>query len=105
METPSICVQSCFFVLIIDIILFVKDIHNLRLKHANKTSQVPIKNLSDYDIDTLSLEYGSNNSFVDKSKFIKRELEVELETLAPSVDELVSQEQKEEFHELLRQTK
>ena len=79
-------------------------IRNRRPKHANKTSQVPVKNLSDYDIDTSSLKYGLNHSFIDKNKFIKRDLEVEFESLVTSVDELVTQEQKEEFHEFLRQS-
>ena len=36
-----------------------------------------------------------------KSKFIKRDVVVEFESLVASVDELVTQEQKEEFHEFL----
>ena len=52
-------------------------IRNRRPKHANKTSQVPVKNLSDYDIDTSSLKYGLNHSFIDKNKFIKRDLAVQ----------------------------
>ena len=76
----------------------------VRTKHANKTSQVPVKNLSDYGIDTSSLKYGLNYSFIDKNKFIKRDLAVEFESLVTSVDELVTQEQKEEFHEFLRQS-
>ena len=36
-----------------------------------------------------------------KSKFIKRDVTVEFESLVASVDELVTQEQKEEFHEFL----
>ena len=56
------------------------------------------------DIDTSSLKYGLNHSFIDKNKFIKRDLEVEFESLVTSVDELVTQEQKEEFHEFLRQS-
>ena len=47
-------------------------IRNRRPKHANKTSQVPVKNLSDYDIDTSSLKYGLHHSFIDKNKFIKK---------------------------------
>ena len=76
-------------------------IRNRRPKHANKTSQVPVKNLSDYDIDTSSLKYGLHHSFIDKNKFIKRDLAVEFESLATTVDELVTPEQKEEFHEFL----
>ena len=70
-------------------------IRNRRPKHANKTSQVPVKNLSDYDIDTSSLKYGLHHSFIDKNKFIKRDLVVEFESLVTNVDELVTPEQKE----------
>ena len=56
------------------------------------------------DIDTSSLKYGLNHSFIDKNKFIKRDLEVEFESLVTSVDELVTQEQEEEFHEFLQHT-
>ena len=80
-------------------------IRNRRPKHANKTSQVPVKNLSDYDIDTSSLKYGLNHSFIDKNKFIKRDLAVQFESLFRSVDELVTQERKEEFREFLRHIK
>ena len=79
-------------------------IRNRRPKHANKTSQVPVKNLSDYDIDTSSLKYGLHHSFIDKNKFIKRDLAVEFESLVTTVDELVTPEQKKEFHEFLRHT-
>ena len=77
---------------------------NLRPKHANKTSQIPFKNLSDYDIDTSILKYGLTHSFINKRKFIKSDLAVEFESLAATVDELVTQEQREEFHEFLRHT-
>ena len=40
-------------------------IRNRRTKHANKTSQVPVKNLSDYGVDTSSLKYGLNHSFIE----------------------------------------
>ena len=74
---------------------------NGRPKHANKTSQVPVKNLSDYDIDTPSLKYGLHHSFIDKNKFIKRDLAVEFESLVTTVDELATPEQKEDFHKFL----
>ena len=50
-------------------------------KHANKTSQVPVKNLSDYDIDMSILKYGLHHSFINKNKFMKRDLAVEFESL------------------------
>ena len=64
----------------------IRKIRNRRPKHANKTSQVPVKNLSDYDIDTSSFKYGLHHSLIDKNKFIKRDLAVEFK----------------EFHEFLR---
>ena len=73
-------------------------IRNRRPKHVNKTSQAPVKNLPDYDIDTSSFKYGLHHSFTDKNKFIKRDLAVEFESLVTTVDELVTPEQKEEFH-------
>ena len=33
-------------------------------KHTNKRSQVPVRNLSDYVIDTFSLKYELNHSFI-----------------------------------------
>ena len=57
---------------------------NRRPKHANKTSQVPVKNLSDYDMDMSSLKYGLNHSFIDKDKCIKKDLAVEFESLVTS---------------------
>ena len=74
-------------------------IRNLRPKNANKT--VPVKNLSGYDIDTSSLKHPLNHSFIDKSKFIKRDLAVEFESSAASVDELVTQEQKDKSDKFL----
>ena len=53
--------------------------------------------------NTSSLKYGLNYSFIDKNKFIKRDLEVEFESLVTTVDELVTPE-KEESHEFLRHT-
>ena len=79
-------------------------IRNCRLKHANKTSQVPVKNLSDYDIHTSSLKYGLNHSLIDKNKVITRDLAVEFESLVTTVDELITPERKEEFHKFLRHT-
>ena len=69
-------------------------IRNRRPKHTNKTSQVPVKNLSDYDIDTSSLKYELQHSFINKNKFIKRDLPVEFESLVTIVDELVTQNKK-----------
>ena len=73
-----------------------------RPKHANKTSQVPVKNLSDFDIDTSSLKYGLHHSFIDKNKFNKRDLAVQFKSLVTIADELVPPKQKAEFHKFLQ---
>ena len=45
---------------------------------------MPVKNLSDYDMDMSSLKYGLNQSFIDKDKSIKKDLAVEFESLVTS---------------------
>ena len=66
--------------------------------------QVPIINFSDFEIDATCLKYGLHHSFIDKKKFIKRDLGLELQSLASSVDIFVPQVSKEEFHQFLRKT-
>ena len=58
----------------------------------------------DYDIDSSCLKYGLYHSFSDKHRFVKRNLDVELESLAASADEVVSPEVKEEFHHSFLET-
>ena len=53
---------------------------------------MPIISLSDFESDTTCLKYGLHNSLIDKNKFIKRDLGVELKSLASSVDTFVPQE-------------
>ena len=50
------------------------------------------------------MKYSLHHSFIDKNRYIKRDLGVELETLAANVDEFVFPEVKEEFHQFLRNT-
>ena len=50
------------------------------------------------------MKYDLHHSFIDKNRFIKRDLGVELESLATNVDEFLSPEVKEEFHQFLRNT-
>ena len=50
------------------------------------------------------MKYSLNHSFIEKNRFIKRDLGVELEALAANADEFVSPEVKEEFHQFLRNT-
>ena len=50
------------------------------------------------------LKYGLHHSFIDKNRFIKRDLGVEFESLASSVDTFVPPESKEKFHQSLGNT-
>ena len=50
------------------------------------------------------MKYDLPHSFIDKNRFVKRDLGVELESLATNIDEFVSPEVKEEFHQFLRNT-
>ena len=84
--------------------LFSSNKTKLKLKEQHIPYQVPIINLSDYDIDFSCLKYGLHHSFIYKNRFIKLDLGVELEMLAANVDEFVSPEVKEEFHQFLRNT-
>ena len=79
-----------------------KKMHELKPKEQHIPYQVPIINLSDCNIDFSCLKYHLNHSFVDRNRFIKRDLGVELESFAANVDEFVSKEVKEEFHQFLR---
>ena len=81
-----------------------KKIYHLKPKKQQFNYQVPIIKLSDFGIDTTCLKYGLHHSFIDKNRFIKRDLGVEFESLASSVDTFVPSESKEEFHQFLRNT-
>ena len=81
-----------------------KKIYHLKPKNLPRHYQVPIINLPDFEIDTICLKYELHHFFMDKNRFIKRELGVELESLASSVDTFVLQEYKEEFHQFLSNT-
>ena len=59
---------------------------------------VPVINLSSFsDLDVDELRYGLNNCYINKHKFIKRDIAVRLETLAAAVDGKVLSEKKEPF--------
>ena len=49
--------------------------------------------------DISPLEYGSKQCFVDKNKYIKKDIAVEFETLCSSVDKDISPDDKENLHE------
>ena len=78
-----------------------KNIHKLKLKEQHISYQVPTIKLSDYDIVSSCLKWDLHHSVIDKNRFIKRDLGVELESLAANVDEF---ERKEKFHQFLRNT-
>ena len=84
-----------------------KKIKNLT-KGKNRKSidncKVPIINLSNQDVNTKVLEKGLHHIFINKNKYIQRDLAVELESLAERLDNKVLQENKECFHEFLRGT-
>ena len=75
-------------------------IHKPRIDNS---FSVPIVNLSSFnDLDVNELRFGLDHCYVNKHKFIKRDLAVELECLAAAVDGKVPAEKKEPFHEFLR---
>ena len=59
-------------------------------------------NLSTENINTALLRYGFHNSFMGKNKYVKRNVAVELVTLARFLDPHVTQIEQESFHEYLR---
>ena len=73
-----------------------KKIHKLKPKEQDMPYGIPIMNLSDYHIDASCLKYGLHHSFIDKIKFVKRDLSVELESLAANVDEFIFSDVKED---------
>ena len=77
---------------------------NLQPKQSSyNSSKVPTINLSStQSIDISPLEHGLKQCFVDKNKYIKKDIAVEFETLCSSVDKDISPDDKENFHEFLR---
>ena len=61
--------------------------------------QVVVINLSSQVLDTKRLKYRLHQSFTDKNKFVKRNVAVEIEALAASLDHYVKQSDKEAFQE------
>ena len=63
-----------------------KKLHKLisskKSKKKKDSDTVPVINLSSKDVDTNPLQYGLHHSFIDKNKYVKRSLAVELESLA-----------------------
>ena len=64
---------------------------------------VPIINLSSFqDIDVNVLQCGMDHCYINKHKYVKRDIVVELEHLASLVHDKVHSKRKESFHEFLR---
>ena len=62
---------------------------------------MPVINLLSSVLDTKPLKYGLHQSFTDKSKFVKRNVAVEFESLAASLEHYVEQYNKKAFHKYL----
>ena len=75
---------------------------SLKVLKNQHSYHVPVINLSSQVLETKPLKYGLHLSFTDKKKFVKRNVAVELESLAASLDHHVEQSNKEAFHEYLR---
>ena len=82
-----------------------KKMHNLKIK-VNKLPKdkynIPVLNLSSASLDLSLLKYGLHQSFVDKHKYVKRNVAVEMESIALWLDNYVDFSMKETFHEFLR---
>ena len=82
-----------------------KKLHNLKIKF-NKLPKdkynIPVLNLSSESLDLSLLKYGLNQSFVDKNNYVKRNVTVEMESIAVRLDKYVDVSMKETFHEFLR---
>ena len=82
-----------------------KKMHNLKIK-VNKLPKdkynIPVLNLSSASLDLSSLKYGLHQSFVDKRKYVKPNVAVDMESVALRLDNYVDVSMKETFHECLR---
>ena len=74
---------------------------SLKVLNNKDSCQVPVINLSSQVLDAKPLKYGLHQSFTDKSKFVKRNVVVEFEALAASLDHSVKQSDKKAFGEYL----
>ena len=82
-----------------------KKMHNLKIK-VNKLPKdkynIPVLNLSSASLDLSLLKYGLHQSFVDKHKYVKRNVALEMESVALRLHNYVDVSMKETFHEFLR---
>ena len=65
-------------------------IYKLKLKEHHIPYEIPIIKLSDYGIDSSCSKDELHHSYMDKIRFIKRDLCVELESLAANDDDFFS---------------
>ena len=84
-----------------------KKLHNLKIKFNKLPKEkynIPVLNLSSESLDLSSLKYGLHQSFVDKSKYVKQNVAVEMESVAVRLDKYVDVSMMETFHDFLRST-
>ena len=82
-----------------------KKLHNLKIKFNTLPKDkynIPVLNLSSAFLDLSSLKYGLHQSFVDKHKYVKRNVALEMESVALRLHNYVDVSMKETFHEFLR---
>ena len=71
----------------------------------HKLYDIPVINLSSVELtkkELWQLSYGLDHSFVDKNKHVKKTIASSFESLAQSIDNTVSNEERENLHEFLR---
>ena len=64
--------------------------------------KIPVVKLSTENLDIEPLKYGLHHSYVDKNKYVKRNVATELESLSIILDKYINPSSKENFHEYLR---
>ena len=63
---------------------------------------VPIVNISTQDLNTEPLKFGLHHCFVDKNKYTKQNIAMEMENVATNADKYIADVEKENFHNFLR---
>ena len=65
------------------------------------SATVPVINLSGFNLNLKGLNYGLHHCFIDKSRLARKNIAIELEYLAHTVQKHISSENLENFHEYL----
>ena len=68
----------------------------------DRSYTVPIINISSYAVNTIPLRYGLNYSFVDKNRYVKRDIAVEFENLISLIDDNINDNNKQLAYDFLR---